>query len=93
MRAIDLLVARSERIDVPEEFRWARPPGASEALPSVQDAAGRRRLAHAIVLRPASARLGRWTPDAPVAPGLPARRVGQTPGGVTTPPVTARTGM
>lgn len=55
LRAMDLLVARSERIDVPEEFRWGRPPGARDALPSVQDAEGRRWRARAIVLRPVSA--------------------------------------
>lgn len=55
LRAMDVLVARSERIDVPAEFRWGQPPGPGDALPSVQDAEGRRRLAHAIVLRPVSA--------------------------------------
>lgn len=69
LRAIDLLVARSERIDVPEEFRWGQPPAAGEGLPAVQDAAGRRRLAHAIVLGPSSAtRVRTETQDAPNEP-------------------------
>lgn len=53
LRAIDLLVSRSEPVRIPDEFRWGRTDNERHAIASVRDADGRRRLTRPVILGPA----------------------------------------